>query len=154
MGLLKDAQEPYQTLVQTAAASISDAPAGAYHLFVDVDGLFKLKDSAGVVTEAGASTYAVPTIVLDTTPAEGSAPTALRSDATILAFDATDPTDGTFDDVANTGFTPFAARRDHTHGWPAQAAAIADTSAAALADLETEVNLLKAALRTAGIIAT
>lgn len=157
MGLLKDAEEPHLSLTQTAAASVPNASAGTFRLFIDVDGDFKLKDDAGTVFSVGESLlpgFAVPTVVLDDTPAEGVATTGLRSDATILAFDATNPTTGGFNDAADDGSASVAAKRDHRHGWPAQEAANPDTSGATLGQLETEVNEVKAALRAVGLIDT
>jgi len=56
--------------------------------------------------------FATPAIVLGTAAAAGSATTTIRSDATIVAFDATTPAAlGT----AATGSATVAARRDHVH---------------------------------------
>lgn len=72
---------------------------------------------------AGAGNYAVPAITLGTASAEGVAPTTLRTDATILAFDATDPSTQAFDDIAVVGVEAVAARRDHKHAMPAASTA-------------------------------
>lgn len=62
---------------------------------------------------AGAATFATPAIVLGTAAAAGAASTVIRSDSTIVAFDATLPANiGT----AATGSAAVAARRDHVHG--------------------------------------
>lgn len=63
--------------------------------------------------------FAAPTIALGTAAATGAAGTIIRSDATIAAFDATVPVTQAFGDAAATGSVAFAARRDHTHGMPA-----------------------------------
>jgi len=59
--------------------------------------------------------YAVPNLTLGVANAEGAADTVIRSDATILVFDATVPTTITPDASAATGSAGVAARRDHTH---------------------------------------
>ena len=56
--------------------------------------------------------FATPAIVLGTAAAAGVATTLIRSDATIVAFDATVPAAlGT----AAAGAAAVAARRDHVH---------------------------------------
>lgn len=56
--------------------------------------------------------FATPAIVLGTAAAAGAASTVIRSDSTIVAFDATTPANvGT----AATGSQAVAARRDHVH---------------------------------------
>ena len=60
--------------------------------------------------------FATNTIVLGTAAAAGVATTLVRSDATIVAFDATNPTTSAVGDVAAVGVAAVAARRDHTHG--------------------------------------
>lgn len=67
---------------------------------------------------AGAS-FATPAIVLGTAAAAGVAATVIRSDSTIVAFDATTPVTQALADSAATGSVAFAARRDHKHGMPA-----------------------------------
>jgi hypothetical protein len=56
--------------------------------------------------------------VLGTTAAAGSAPTFLRDDDTIVAFDVTAPETQDYDDAADAGTATVAARRDHLHGMP------------------------------------
>ncbi len=63
--------------------------------------------------------FATPAIVLGSSAAAGSAGTAIRSDSTIAAFDATAPTTQAFGDAAAVGTAAFAARRDHKHAMPA-----------------------------------
>ncbi len=58
---------------------------------------------------------ATPAIVLGSSAAAGAASTLIRSDATIAAFDATNPTTQAFGDAAAVGTAAFAARRDHKH---------------------------------------
>lgn len=67
----------------------------------------------------GREAFATPAIVLGTAAAAGSAATPIRSDSTIIAFDATAPTTQAVGDSAATGSAAVAARRDHKHGIPA-----------------------------------
>jgi hypothetical protein len=67
---------------------------------------------------SGAPSFATPAIVLGTAAAAGAASTVIRSDSTIVAFDATAPTTQAFGDTAATGSAAVAARRDHLHGMP------------------------------------
>jgi hypothetical protein len=71
------------------------------------------------ITDGSAISYATPAIVLGTAAAAGAASTVIRSDSTIVAFDATVPTTQAFGDAAATGSAAVAARRDHVHGMPA-----------------------------------
>lgn len=65
-------------------------------------------ESAG----GGVTGFATPAVVLGTAAAAGAATTVIRSDSTIVAFDATVPAAiGT----AATGAVAKAARRDHVH---------------------------------------
>ncbi len=86
--------------------------------------LFESRDGGttwfGYLTGAGSTvTYATPAIVLGTAAATGAAASVIRSDATIVAFDATAPVTQAFSDSAATGSATVAARRDHKHGMPA-----------------------------------
>lgn len=65
---------------------------------------------------SGGSTFVVPAIALGTAAVEGVANSVIRSDATLLAFDATSPTTSAVGDAAATGSVAVAARRDHAHG--------------------------------------
>ncbi len=77
----------------------------------------------GMPADPSAS-FATPAIVLGTAAAAGSAGTVIRSDSTIVAFDATAPTTQAFGDAAAAGSAAVAARRDHKHGIPAETVAI------------------------------
>ena len=74
--------------------------------------------STGSTFDAVGATFATPAIVLGTAAAGGAASTVIRSDSTIVAFDATVPTTAAFSDAAATGSAAIAARRDHRHGMP------------------------------------
>lgn len=73
----------------------------------------------GASGSGGVTGFATPAIALGTAAAVGAATTVIRSDATIVAFDATVPATQAFGDAAATGAAAVAARRDHTHGMPA-----------------------------------
>lgn len=60
--------------------------------------------------------YAAPNLTLGLANAAGAANTVIRTDATILAFDAVVPNVIECDDAAATGAATVAARRDHEHG--------------------------------------
>ena len=60
-----------------------------------------------------------PSITLGTAAAAGSAATFVKTDATLLAFDATVPSTQAYGDSAATGSATVAARRDHKHAMPA-----------------------------------
>lgn len=74
---------------------------------------------AGYLQESVVSGLATPAIVLGTSAAAGTGTTPIRHDATIAAFDATVPGTIAFGAAAAAGSVAFAARRDHTHGAPA-----------------------------------
>lgn len=76
-------------------------------------------------TPANPVAYAAPALTLGTANAVGSASTLIRSDATILAFDATAPSTLAFGGAAAAGAATVAARRDHSHGVPANPVAYA-----------------------------
>ena len=64
----------------------------------------------------GREAFATPSIVLGSAAAAGSLTTLIRADATIAAFDTTNPTTSAVGDAVAIGTAAFAARRDHTHG--------------------------------------
>jgi hypothetical protein len=59
--------------------------------------------------------FATNAVLLGTAAAAGAATTLMRSNDTIAAFDATNPTTQAFGDAAAVGAANFAARRDHKH---------------------------------------
>lgn len=59
--------------------------------------------------------FGVPNLTLGTSNVEGSSASVIRVDATILAFDATNPVTLTASTAAATGAATVAARRDHAH---------------------------------------
>lgn len=86
------------------------------------DHIFNINGGSGVETSevgtpwSASASFATPAIVLGTAAAAGAATTVIRSDATIVAFDATAPTTSAIGDAAATGSAAKAARRDHVHG--------------------------------------
>ncbi|NQW23332.1 MAG: hypothetical protein HQ475_07805 [SAR202 cluster bacterium] len=65
------------------------------------------------------NTYEAPGLTLGTANAEGTG-NSIRSGATILAFDATNPSTQAHSDAAAPGSATVAARRDHKHAMPAE----------------------------------
>ncbi len=110
-----------------AGATTSGAPVTGTFAVGDLvaarDGHLFMCISAGTpgtwVDTGGSVSFATPAIVLGSSAAAGSAGTAIRSDSTIAAFDATAPTTQAFGDAAAVGTAAFAARRDHKHAMPA-----------------------------------
>lgn len=122
------------TLVDNADGSVSvttDEPDAAAHIadatdahdasavsIVDAGNHFSSTEVEGALQElgaAGGASFATPAIVLGTAAAAGAASTVIRSDSTIVAFDATSPTTQAIGDSAATGAAAVAARRDHKH---------------------------------------
>ncbi len=110
-----------------AGATTSGAPVSGTFAIGDLvaarDGHLFMCISAGTpgtwVDTGGSVSFATPAIVLGSSAAAGSAGTAIRSDSTIAAFDATSPSTQAFGDAAAVGTAAFAARRDHKHAMPA-----------------------------------
>jgi hypothetical protein len=67
------------------------------------------------VTDVSNLAYGTPSLTLTTANAEGSAETVMRTDASILVFDGTNPTSIESGDSAAVGSASVAARRDHQH---------------------------------------
>jgi hypothetical protein len=78
---------------------------------------------------AAVPAFATPAIVLGTAAAAGAAATVIRSDSTVVAFDATVPSTQAFGDSAATGSAAVAARRDHKHAMPANPVSVAAIAA-------------------------
>ncbi len=110
-----------------AGATTSGAPVSGTFAVGDLvaarDGHLFMCISAGSpgtwVDTGGSVSFATPAIVLGSSAAAGSAGTAIRSDSTIAAFDATAPSTQAFGDAAAVGTAAVAARRDHKHAMPA-----------------------------------
>ena len=112
----------YGRTLLTEKATPATPASGFGDIYFKSDGyLYSLNDS-GTETQLGSgggvTGFATPAIVLGTAAAAGAATTVIRSDSTIMAFDATVPTTQAFSDAAATGSAAVAARRDHLHGMP------------------------------------
>lgn len=94
-------------------------------------------DHSAATTQGGSLAFATPAIVLGTAAASGAAALPIRADATIVAFDATAPTNVTPALASATGSAAVAARRDHGHHGAGALSAI--SSATAIANSETVV---------------
>lgn len=105
-----------------ATTGLTGGSAPTLYTAVGAQDSFELSTVDGGVTWGGtpkpvaAATYATPAIVLGTAAAAGAATTGIRSDATIVAFDATVPANIANPGVASSaGSAAKAARRDHVH---------------------------------------
>lgn len=100
----------------TPAWSLLAAPSAQHQ--VPIAGVDPYTPAWSALTVAAISdlAYAAPGLTLSTANAEGAADTVIRTDATILVFDAAEPDDIRPDEAAAAGSAATAARRDHTHG--------------------------------------
>ncbi len=89
---------------------------------------------------AAPPSFATPSIALGTAAGAGAASTVIRSDSTIVAFDATDPSTQAFGDSAVVGVAAVAARRDHKHAMPATPTSVSGNAGTATA-LQTSRNI-------------
>jgi len=80
--------------------------------------------------------FAAPDLTLTTANVEGSAKTNIRSDASLLTYDATVPTTIAYGATAAAGDTATAARRNHTHGMAASDAVAPASEAEVVAEDE------------------
>lgn len=130
-GSVTRGQYAFASTTSGAATSSSTFGSGAFGMFV--------QSSSGsqalvVLANAGAAgggtiSYATPAIVLGTAAAAGAASTVIRSDATIVAFDATTPAASPLGGAGSTGAAAVAARRDHVHAVTGALDALSDVTA-------------------------
>jgi len=85
------------------------------------------------------NTYEAPGLTLGTSNVEGSG-NSIRSGATILAFDATDPSTQAHSDASAAGSATVAARRDHKHAMPAAGGGLGDHGARAYHDANQSIS--------------
>lgn len=99
------------------AKSASGMAVGAFGRFIETQASGSALVSIGAFAgSAGGTSFGTPALTLGTANSAGAASTAIRTDATILAFDATNPEAlGT----AAPGNATVAARRNHVHPAPA-----------------------------------
>ena len=106
-------QYAYTTTTSGQASSSATLAAGAFGVFEEsTSGAGLARVVLGQRAVASTTSFGTPAIVLGTAAAAGAATTALRTDATIVAFDATVPANVR---TAATGAATVAARRDHVH---------------------------------------
>jgi hypothetical protein len=103
-------------LPQIGATPASPASGEGFIGWDQTNDTLEIYDGAAWVSITPA--YGTPALTLSTTNDEGTAASAIRTDATIALFDATDPSTQAFGDSAATGSAAIAARRDHKHGMP------------------------------------
>lgn len=99
----------------TAAHGIIHVDGVAAGMFLRADGTRYVPDTLDVADITDLA-YAAPNLTLGLANAVGAADTVIRTDATILVFDAVVPDVIQCDDAAAAGAAAVAARRDHTHG--------------------------------------
>ena len=104
------------TTVSTDTFTITRAQEGSSARTVVIGDQIAATITALTLTDAESSpAFATNAVVLGSAAAAGGAATVMRSNDTIAAFDATNPTTQAFGDTAVVGTAAFAARRDHKH---------------------------------------
>ena len=83
--------------------------------------------------------YATPSLTLGTANAAGSLASAIRSDSTLLTFDAVLPDAITFGQSGDVGTATVASRRDHAHGMASETAIPTASEAEMVAASSTSV---------------
>lgn|GEM_PF-5256478 len=126
-------QYAFPTATSGAASSSATAAAGAFGVFQGSGGasgtaLVTLTGTQGAGIGA-ATSFATPALTLGTANAAGAASTAIRTDATVLAFDVTTPAALTLAGAGAVGAAAVAARRDHAHAVTGALDAISDVTA-------------------------
>jgi hypothetical protein len=113
-GTVTRGQYAYPSGVAGCATSSGTLSAGSFGIFIESSSSGSARLVLSPAGGAGGSmTFGTPALTLSTSNGAGVATSAIRTDATILAFDATAPAAvGT----AATGAAAVAARRDHVHG--------------------------------------
>lgn len=126
-------QFAFPSTTSGAASSSATMAAGAFGVFQGsaTTGNTAIVTLTGTQGQGvGASTsFGTPAIVLGTAAAAGAASTAIRTDATIVAFDATTPAALTLGGSGAVGAAAVAARRDHGHAVTGALDALSDVTA-------------------------
>lgn len=126
-------QYAFPSSTSGAASSSATIGAGAFGVYQSsgsgsATALVTLTGTQGVGIGASTS-FGTPAIVLGTAAAAGAASTAIRTDATIVAFDATTPAALTLGGSGAVGAAAVAARRDHSHAVTGALDALSDVTA-------------------------
>lgn len=130
-GSVTRGQYAFTSSTSGAATSSATFGSGAFGVFVESSSSSQALCVLGNAGAAGGGTvsYATPAIVLGTAAAAGAAATVIRSDATIVAFDATTPAALALGGSGSTGAAAVAARRDHGHAVTGALDALSDVTA-------------------------
>lgn len=126
-------QYAFPSTTSGRASSSATVGAGAFGVYQGSGGasgtaIVTLTGTQGVGVGASTS-FGTPAIVLGTAAAAGAASTAVRTDATIVAFDATTPAALTLAGSGAVGAAAVAARRDHAHAVTGALDALSDVTA-------------------------
>lgn len=126
-------QFAFPSTTSGAASSSATMAAGAFGVFQGsaTTGNTAIVTLTGTQGQGvGATTsFGTPAIVLGTAAAAGAASTAIRTDATIVAFDATTPAALSLGGSGAVGAAAVAARRDHAHAVTGALDALSDVTA-------------------------
>lgn len=126
-------QYAFPSSTSGAASSSATVGAGAFGVYQGSGSggntaIVTLTGTQGVGVGASTS-FGTPAIVLGTAAAAGVATTAVRTDATIVAFDATTPAALALGGSGAVGAAAVAARRDHGHAVTGALDALSDVTA-------------------------
>lgn len=126
-------QYAFPSTTAGAASSSATLAAGAFGVFqgsatTGNTAIVTLTGTQGAGVGASTS-FGTPALTLGTSNAAGAASTAIRTDATILAFDATTPASSPLGGAGSVGAAAVAARRDHVHPVTGALDALSDVTA-------------------------
>lgn len=126
-------QYAFPSTTSGAASSSATVGSGAFGVFqgsatTGNTAIVTLTGTQGAGVGSGTS-FGTPAIVLGTAAAAGAASTAIRTDATILAFDVTTPAALALAGSGAVGAAAVAARRDHAHAVTGALDALSDVTA-------------------------
>lgn len=126
-------QYAFPSTTAGAASSSATLAAGAFGIFqgsatTGNTAIVTLTGTQGAGVGASTS-FGTPALTLGTSNAAGAASTAIRTDATILAFDATTPASSPLGGAGSVGAAAVAARRDHVHPVTGALDALSDVTA-------------------------
>lgn len=124
-------QYAFSSSTSGAATSSATFGSGAFGVFIESSSGAQALVVIGNAGAAGGGTvsFGTPALTLGTSNAAGAASTVIRTDATILAFDATTPSTSTLGGAGSVGAATVAARRDHVHPVTGALDALSDVTA-------------------------